>query len=190
MNELKKHWLLLSIVALLVVIKWGYIPLSDWQNALYFEVKQKQKRLLKSSRVLEKSDLYNQQNIQLQSSLAIANDVFFNEQDDSLFKLEQQKFVEQLLSKSNLTLTRIVWENTLESVEPKIKHYKMNVFFSGRATDMVRYVTELEQHKPYIEVSDFIFNIKKSHQAPLGNVSGNLTLNLYMKPVKQILVKG
>ena len=86
-----------------------------------------------------------------------------------------------MLSKLGLSLTRTVWENALESVEPQIKQYKMKVFFKGRTNDMVRYVTELEKHKPYIEVNDFIFNINKRNKEPFGSVSGNLTLSLYMK---------
>ena len=126
MKELKKHQFLLSVVALLIIIKWLYVPIVDWQDERYFEIK-------------------------------------------------------QMLSKLGLSLTRTVWENALESVEPQIKQYKMKVFFKGRTNDMVRYVTELEKHKPYIEVNDFIFNINKRNKEPFGSVSGNLTLSLYMK---------
>ena len=181
MKELKKHQFLLSVVALLIIIKWLYVPIVDWQDERYFEIKQKQNRLSKSSAVLKQSNVYSQKNDLLADSLAIANDIFVEKQDDSLFKLEQQKFVEQMLSKLGLSLTRTVWENALESVEPQIKQYKMKVFFKGRTNDMVRYVTELEKHKPYIEVNDFIFNINKRNKEPFGSVSGNLTLSLYMK---------
>ena len=62
MKELKKHQFLLSVVALLIIIKWLYVPIVDWQDERYFEIKQKQNRLSKSSAVLKQSNVYSQKN--------------------------------------------------------------------------------------------------------------------------------
>ena len=179
MNELKQHALLLSIVALLAAMKFIVVPIIEWQDAIFMEIQQQQKKLSKVGGVVNKKSELTQQNTELTQALAITEKVFFPTQTESSFQLKQQKMLEAMLEQYKLKSTRFGWKQSTELTDLSVKKYQLQVFLNGQTTDMVKLMAALEQYSPYIEVSEFIFTIKQQKEKKLGQVRGNLTLHLY-----------
>jgi hypothetical protein len=179
MNELKQHALLLSAVALLVIIKFIYLPISDWQSALYMEIQQQQKKLSQVGVVLSENDELLSQKVKLTQALTVAEQVFFPYQVEADFQLKQQIMLEKILEQHKLKLTRFGWENSRNLSALSVTHYQLQVFLSGNTLNFIQLMAALELQSPYIEVGDFVLNVQRQKAQDLGQVSGNLTLHLY-----------
>jgi len=179
MNEIKKHAVLLIILSILLIAKFIYIPIINWQNALHSEIQQQEKKLVKIDKVLRQKGKINQANFQLEKLLTIKTSVFFPSEEETKFQLKQQKMLESLFKKSKLKLTKFAWRRTQALASLSASHYKLQVNFSGKMSQLVQLMSAIESFTPYIEVSDFTFNIKRQKGPLLGMVTGNLILHLY-----------
>jgi len=179
MNELKKHAVLLSVLSLLLLVKFIYVPIVDWQNALYLNLQQQEKKLTKIDKVLKQKDKVTQANAQLDKLLAIKTSVFFSQAQESKFQLAQQKMIESLFEKNNVKVTKFAWRKTQQLVTLSANHYKVQVNIKGKTSDLVQLMSAVEHYTPYIEVSDFSLKVQRQKNLLLGTVSGNLTLHLY-----------
>jgi hypothetical protein len=179
MIETKKHAALLAVVSILLIAKFIYIPIVDWQNTLHSEIQQQEKKLTKIDKVLKQKGKVTQANAQLEKLLTIKKSVFFPQAEETKFQLKQQKMLENLFEKSQLKLTKFAWRRTQQIVNLSASHHKLQVYFSGKTSHLMQLMSAIESYTPYIEVSDFVLNVKRQKGSLLGMVSGNLILHLY-----------
>jgi len=181
MSELKQHAFLLIVVAVLLLAKFVYIPIIDWQDRTQANIIQQEKKLSKIQNILENKNLIVNENNQLTDALAITNQLFFDYQPPAAFKLSQQKKFEALLSENQLSLTQVAWEKSIDIDSLQVTHYKLGVYFKGGASNVVQFTSALEKNIPYLNVSDFVFSIKQLRGDYIGRFVGHIIVNLYVK---------
>jgi len=187
MEDLKKHALLLIILTFLLLAKFLYMPIIEWQNALIIEINTIEKKLRKIEGVLGNEEKILHANKQYEQQFAITKHLFFAQNSQATFKLQQQQMLEKVFEKSNIKITRFGWENTIPLVDLQVEHYPLKVYLSGKISDFVKLTTQLERYSPFIEVSGLVLVVKKQTSSNLGETKGNISLNLYAEylPIKQ-----
>jgi len=181
MAELKKHALLLSLLAILIISKFIIVPIFIWQQQLIIENSSQEKKLAKITRVLTKEGQVNVVNLKLTNELERIERLFFPYQSESAFKLSQQQAFEKLLEKHQLRSSNIGWQTATEYTEQALIRYQVNIRFSGQFVDVVAMYTELESLSPWLEIDNFNISTKSGKNGVIGNIKGGrVTVNLYM----------
>ena len=179
MAELRKHAMLLSILSLLILLKFIVLPVFAWQDALIEEISQSDKKITKINTVLENSERINQLNDSLNNALLPIESLLFNVTSEAQFKLEQQKMLEELLIKHDLKSQNIGWQTPTFLEEQSITRYPIKLSFNGKTIDTMKFITELESLQKLIEIVEFNMFLKGQNEDKLGSVNGNLTLHLF-----------
>jgi len=181
MAELKQHALLLMFIALLLVVKFIIIPVFDWQNDVLAKITLLEKKQHKIDKVLLHKDDNTQLNNQLTSVLKQVDGMFFPFQTEANFKLNQQKMLESLLTKHNLTTQNIGWKTSSSFAELDLVRYPIDIRFTGKTTDVIEFIAALEANKQRVEIKTFNLSFKGQREKSLGRINGNITLYLFLE---------
>jgi len=183
MAELKQHAWLLSLVALLLIVKFIIVPIFDWQDMKLAKIILLEKKQAKIDNVLTKKS--NNVNADLDLTLAQANKIFFSFQPSAAFKLEQQKMLESMLEKHKVKPINIGWKTSTFFEQLQITRYPLNVQFTGKTIDIIKFLTAIEAKENRIEIESLNLSIKGQRTNTLGRVNGSITLNFFMNSAQE-----
>jgi hypothetical protein len=179
MNELKQKSWLLILLAVLVVIKFIIVPIIDWQTDSLSEIALQQKKLNKMQYLLNNQQKITDQNRQIQHILDTAQTYFFHENDEASFKLNQQKLIEQLITKFSLSSQHIGWSEVIERSPHGIDKYQVEIKVKGKTVDVIRLMADIESHTPRIAISNFNLSLNNKLSNDLGTTDGKISLELF-----------
>lgn len=179
MAELKKHALLLSLLSLLLFVKFVLVPIYQWQEGKLYTVQMLQKKQQKIANILQYKNEEREKYITLKENVAKGESIFFPYQKESDFKLAQQKLIESFLVNNNVAASNIGWQVTSPLPEYKAINYQLKLQFSGEYLNVVNLIFSLEKNVQRIEIPDFNLNIQGQSGDKLGNINGWLIINFY-----------
>ncbi|MEW6989435.1 hypothetical protein AADZ91_01990 [Colwelliaceae bacterium 6441] len=179
MVELKKHAFLLIILTILIVVKFVFVPVFQWQDDKILNIKMLNKKHEKIENILLNQEEGNESYHALKDNVAQGESVFFAFQKESDFKLSQQKLVETLLQKHNVRALNIGWQVTSALPEYNAINYQLRVQFNGEHLDVFNFIFSLESNPKRISIHDFNLNINGQIDDKLGNINGWLIINFY-----------
>lgn len=179
MQELKKHAALLVIIGLLSILKFVIVPIFDWQNDALLNIGLLEKKQNKIERLISNQKQAVGDDVKLSEIVNKSEAVFFVQHNESTFKLQQQKKIEDLLSKHNITASNFGWQATKEYVKISAKSYQLLINFSGQSYDVLALMLALETNPKLIGISDFNLRIKGQSKESMGMITGRFTLQLY-----------
>lgn len=180
MTELKKHGLLLSLLAILLLAKFLLIPVIEWQDTITSDIQLLEKKSQKVDRVIAGESNTNKINLLLSEEVAKGNKLFFSHQTQSKFKLGQQKLIESLLDEYQIKSQNIGWQTPSELASLQVIRHPLQLRFSGKTLDVIKFIASVEKSQEKIEVSDFNLSLKRQSENSLGQCDGRLTLNFYV----------
>jgi hypothetical protein len=180
-EKLSPYRYYLITVSILIVIKFVFMPIIQWQNSLLADIALLKNKSSKIELLLNNQHETEQLLSTYTAVLKPMAHIFNEKRPESDFKLAQQKWLESLMEKHGISIKNTSWQlvSTIES--PKVKQFQLKVNFSGKTEDLRRIMQSLESQTPLVYVNDFLINIKKQSKTRLGSVSGSLTLHFYMK---------
>jgi hypothetical protein len=180
-EKLSPYRYYLITVSILIVIKFVFMPIIQWQNSLLADIALLKNKSSKIELLLNNQHETEQLLSTYTAVLKPMANIFNEKRPESDFKLAQQKWLESLMEKHGISIKNTSWQlvSTIES--PKVKQFQLKVNFSGKTEDLRRIMQSLESQTPLVYVNDFLINIKKQSKTRLGSVSGSLTLHFYMK---------
>jgi Tfp pilus assembly protein PilO len=181
MAELQKYRLLLSVIAILLAIKFVVIPIFSWQATQLADLQQLEKRQNKIAKVLKQQNSNSQLNAALSVQLNHAKPLFFSYQLETAFKLSQQKKIEALLTKHELKSQNIGWQTSTRLTELGMVRYPIKVSVSGKGSNIIEFITAIETNSQYIKVDEFNLSFKGQRDKSLGRISGFITLHLFVE---------
>ena len=185
MAELKKHGFLLSVLAVLLVAKFVLVPVIEWQDAMIADIQLLEKKSQKVARVISGESNTNEINLLLSEEVAKGNKLFYPHQAQSKFKLQQQKLIESLLAEHQLKSQNIGWQTPSELTFIQVDKHPLQLRFSGKTLDVMKFIAAIEKLEKKIEVSDFNLSLKKQNENSLGQCDGRLTVNFYVNSTTQ-----
>jgi hypothetical protein len=177
MADLKKHALLLSLMAMLLVAKFIVVPIFAWQQQVVSDIASKQKKLTKVDNLLAEEQGFTQVNQELSEQLSVAEQLFYPYQSSAAFKLAQQQYFEGLVTKHQVDLSTFSWQNMSEDKALQITRYQVQIKLKGNVSNIVTLITELESQAQRIEVHNFNISLKGQNQQSLGKTR-NARVNL------------
>jgi len=181
MAELKEHAWLLALLTLLLVAKFIIVPIYQWQDTALSEINLLEKKQGKISKVLKGKDDTTKLKYDLEAALQQTDGLIFPFQADAKFKLNQQKMLESLLSKHNLTIQHVGWQVARSKDSLLLISYPIFIRFSGKTTDVVKFLAAIEMNPQRIGVEEFNFSFKRQSDKALGRINGSVTLMLFME---------
>lgn len=186
MTELKQHTLLLAFITLLLLAKFIIVPIYAWQDQQLADISLLEKKQAKISAVLTAQDKVTQLNKALDSALKQSENLIFPYQEDAKFKLNQQKTLETLLSKFNLTVQHVGWQAVRSKDHSQFTSYPILIRFSGKTDQVVQFLAAAEMNTQRIEVNELNFTLKGQKANALGRITGSITLMLFMEKTPKV----
>jgi hypothetical protein len=185
MEDLKKHALLLTVLAILLSVKFIMVPIFSWQDEVLSDIHRQEKQLLKVAKVLNNDGQVNELGQQVIIDLAAAEKLFFPLNSESSFKLAQQQLIEGYITKHKVALTNLGWQSATELKESALMRYQLSIRFDGLFVDIVTLFAELENHSPWLQIAEFNLSSKAQSSDDIGYIKGGrAVINLYMNTSK------
>jgi len=181
MAALKQHALALSLIALLVLIKFVIIPTLAWQELTISSNQLLQQRLNKSSYALNNEIQMQSDLIEITAQLLKIKAILFNYQSKSRFQLTEQKKLESLFEQHNIEITRLAWKLELPLPQWQVVQHEIRFDIKGLVVDLQKLQATLDSRVQWYNNDDFNFKFDKRRGNKLGKVTGRMTIKLYMK---------
>lgn len=179
--DLKKHVILLSVLCILLCIKFIFFPIIEWQDNQLFEINNLRKQQHKVDNVILNHAKTNKLNLVLDENIKIINDVYFSPELESTFKITQQKWLEKVLRDNHLKIMNLGWQAKVVNDEGNIVIHHLQVSLSGQSVDVIKFIGVIESNKQLIFINDFNMTIKNQNEKSLGKMTGRLNLKFFMR---------
>ena len=164
---MNRNKFMLSILALLVFLRFVLVPWIEWQDEKNIELQTLTKRLVRSEallaardEVLAQSEVAKQKSSDLKLGLAITSDT-------AQYKVEFQEDLQAKLDAMNVQLSSFEWLSEQEIGAFAIKTGRVNVRFKGAVADIVQAHAMLEIDFPGLVVKD----LRANWQGPFNEYS-------------------
>lgn len=174
--------LMLGLILLLATIKFGVVPLLEWQEAKVVSIGKLEERLLKTERLLlNKDETLSTINTISQEISAYDELIFKPSSDEVQFKLGQQEIIEELFTKNGLSVSRTSWLTSVQKVG--YEELMMEMTVTGSFKQLMRALLVSETMKPKIALANFTLNVSRMRASSkrLGRVSGKITFTVWRK---------
>ena len=185
METLKQYSVLLSLLALLLVLKLVVVPVLDWQEAQLTEIRQLERKQSRVDNLFDRLDEDSQLSRQLDTYLEKAETLFFPMQSASAFKLRQQKWVEQLVGKHQLQLKNIGWEKSVVIDSVQLERFQLKLTYSGKSENVLALHKDLESQPHWMVLDQINYNFKGQNQERLGQITARVTLHFFVNQQEQ-----
>ncbi len=180
MNELKKHALALSLIAILIIIKFLFIPIIDWQNEKQSRLALLERKIAKIDVLMQgKEEISNWKNVLEQQLVNLSND-FYAKQDGEKFKRQQQKLIEAEVKAFNLKMNNIGWKTTIDNPVAPLTQYSVSYSFTGQGTEVINYLLSINAADKYSEIAEFNATFARKYPGQIGRLTIRLRRTFYM----------
>lgn len=98
MNLLNDRRALLGIVGILMLLRFGLVPLLEWQNEKWQQISSLNQRLEKSEALIERTEFIAKLETKLEAQVEKQQAQFVSGRTDDAIQLQQQKKSSRLLS--------------------------------------------------------------------------------------------
>lgn len=162
----RKHIIGLSLISLLVFIKYAILPIFDWQAERIESLNQKQTLFAKQQGLVESIDAMKAANSTYQSQLSAWEQQFYSAPTESEFPPLVANQIQTLAEDNAITLVRSSWGDVTEG---NIASINMRLVIKGSFAKTVSFLNDLESlDKVFIvESAYYTYNIRKSGEVNL-----------------------
>jgi hypothetical protein len=179
MQDIKKHKIALSLIALLLIIKFVFVPVFEWQNETLLEVDLLQKQVSRIDNVLNNRQEIESYGDSLANSLAFSSELFLVSSDVSTFELEQQQWLELKIGEYELIAKNIGWSPSQKHAGSNLVAHNVQLNIDGNTSNIIKFIQDLQSQKYYIGVQAFNIRFKSQSGQSLGTGVTRLNLIFY-----------
>jgi hypothetical protein len=165
---------LLALLMILVFIRFGLVPLIEWQDGRHEQLERKLLQYEKIVQTIESVDVYTETLADFNVSLERASNYFYADSDRA--KLEVQKEIEEVFLVNDLVIKEFNW--VIDSNGP-VRTLRASVRFSGSIQSMIKTFWGVERLPRLVRVMDWEQRVDQSSDQGLGLTSGRVTLEAY-----------
>lgn len=182
MNLSSTQKVLISIMSLLLLVKFFWLPWQDWQSALIEELQLKEKQLNKMHVMLA-----NKQNVgnvaeDLNSQLSGIRQYIYRNNDNSRFKIQIQEKMQSLASEYNLRVAQFSWIDSGLLIDGVVRE-TLDLRLSGKVADLVRFHSTIESEQKSHSIVYFNFNFPRAKLGTPSSFSGNLRIEFVSEAI-------
>jgi hypothetical protein len=179
MQAFKQYQLHLTLVAILLSLKFVVVPLFEWQDQQLLEIQLLNNKINRIDNVLNNRAQILEHQSALKQMLADNSNVFFKTDTSTTFQLEQQQWLENKIKQHELDVSNIGWapQQTLEEFNLTAHLVQLNI--DGKSNKVFKFLQELQAQKKYIAIQAFSVNFKSQNASNLGSARVRLNLAFY-----------
>ncbi len=174
--ESNNNKLLLSLVAVLLLIKFAVMPIFDWQAEKIDQINSLHKREVKAAELLAQKEHLMQQVQLVEKKLADQQQAFPTFATSEDFRLETQKLLEELLKKHELNVKQIFWRNNKDvDVMEGMYKARVSVRMYGKVKDFALLHADVVTDTPSVKVVAMGLQTKQQSKTSAGTFKGVIT---------------
>lgn len=166
--------LLLSIVGVLFLLKFVFVPVLDWQDRAIIETAALQTKIEKSQAYITELPEMREYKAQLQVTLNELKHSVDTYNDPSRYQISKQKQLEALCKEHKLTMTSTNWQDVVKTETGST--FQLQVQFKGMLRDFITLHMQLNAMGPSVEVRNLGLNMRSQSAKSLGSVTGNMVI--------------
>lgn len=172
--------LMLIAAVLLSAIKFGLLPVLEWQDDVLQQIAAVEKRNFKSQKLLEDKDQLEMKMVQIgagYNKLAQSLPVY---PDQSSYRLETQLMIEQVLKIDDFHTKQFFWRTDLDKNHfGNLYSSSFNIDFIGSAKKFVLLQTKIAANYPEFRVLNMSNRLSGYSETSLGKIDATLTIEAY-----------
>ncbi|GIU46053.1 hypothetical protein [Shewanella algidipiscicola] len=181
MQELIKYKRYLILVAVLVLMKFVWVPLWETKQDNWQQQQQAQSNLNKTRALLALKDEMLVRKTTMSVRLEQAESGFAQTASITSYKLTAQSKLESLFKRHNIELSNSSWRDGLKTND--IQTLLLDIRFTGSLKQYLSLLQELQQNGDFANVSldSNQLSIRGQTSDKLGSVNGQVSLKLAVK---------
>lgn len=163
---------LLLILSLIIVIKFVFYPIIDWQNEKIQKLSVVNKRLDKSIGFVNRLPTLQKEKEEMDAYLATLKLDVDTYQEISAYQLTKQKEVELLFSNNKLKIVSFNWQDIIATENGS--QLKLMVKYSGKLKDFIKLHMAMSKFNRSTEITNLGLNTRGQKENSLGVFTGNI----------------
>jgi hypothetical protein len=181
MAALSKYKKLLIMLGLLLLAKFIWVPVWEHKQNQWAQLSQGQHNLNKTQALIALSEQMKQREEEISWQLASIENLIPETENLASYKLASQNTIESLFQKHNLILDRTAWRDGVN--QQNIHKLFFDLHFNGKLKNYLSLTHNLATASALFNISIFEenLNITGQESGTLGQVSGNVSLQLSVK---------
>lgn len=176
MQPQNKRKLMLGVLAVLLLTRFIFVPIFDWQQEQIDQIEEKEQRLVKTNNIITRLPQVELALAQLKESNQKQETRYFKQPLSNTFKLQLQQNAEKLFAEYELKVTNFNW---VAEIPDKITQARAKISFEGATKDFAKLQLEIAQRSKLLNIAQWTMHIKRMNDHSLGNVKGNILLTAY-----------
>ncbi|TMP45687.1 hypothetical protein CWB96_10915 [Pseudoalteromonas citrea] len=183
MKELQQHMTLLLVVISLVMVKFIFMPLYEWQLELQSEISLLNNKVVKSQVAINNASQVEGRQRHIEQRLNEQKALIYSYDETNRFQLARQKWLEKLFLDHEILIHNLGWQPVLALKDFSLLQHEVRVHFESNVVDLQKVQLALERHEKWINNNNFNyrFNDLDIEKVGLGKVSGRASLRFYME---------
>lgn len=179
MDELKKHQNSLLVILLLIVVKFIFMPIIEWQNDVLNHVALQEKKLAKVERLIVNTELMKNALSKLHAESSVVHGFFYQDQDINTLQRAIQKDIEAKLKSNNIRINSAGWKKEVKKEGSEIVSMKLDLRVQGAADQLTAFFIAYQTMNTKFNISqlNMIFNSNKVHKN--GRASANFSFEFF-----------
>lgn len=174
---LKNQYLLL-VLGFLLLLKFVWVPVQEWQSESILEIELKTKQLNKMRLMLGASDQISEADAKTQALLEEAKSAIPTTSNVEEFKLSMQQIVEAFAKDKGLRVQRYSWSPSNQAMQGVIKEI-LELRLSGSMQDLIAFQNEIEMQNQLINTEHLNINVTKSKSGKPSRFRGVVRIGFY-----------
>ncbi|ASI97588.1 GspMb/PilO family protein [Vibrio rotiferianus] len=166
MNLLNDRRALLGIVGILMLLRFGLVPLLEWQNEKWQQISSLNQRLEKSEALIERTEFIAKLETKLEAQVEKQQAQFVSGRTDDAIQLQQQKKIESLIKQHDLKMANTRWLGSVP--QGNYTEYRLEVGLNGKISDFIGFLQSLEQQATPIRLQGWIINMRGMSEGSIG----------------------
>ena len=180
MSEFKKYKYPLLVILVLCIFKFIVVPSFTWQDTLIAENKLLQRKVQKVRYLLADESQLTAQLVKEQKQLNKVTQYFDSYQDEQVFRLAQQKIIEQQLSTFELKSSSIGWQNVVKIPNTPLTRFQLQYSFSGKGEQIIAYLLAQQSLKKWHDIESLNINVRRQKAGRVGQMTVTTRVSFFM----------
>lgn len=171
-----KHYLILLMA--LLIANYVILPLNDWQITQQQTLELLEKKQNKTQMLLQNSESFNLQTIELNKQLAVANQVLFNSKDEATFRQVAQSKIESILTEAECKIERIGFKGST-ALNHNIEKWNLEIKYKGDAVCLLKTTRAIESMQPHVRIVDYNINHRGLTKEAAGDFNAKIEVSVW-----------
>ncbi|WP_076411001.1 hypothetical protein [Shewanella sp. UCD-KL12] len=163
--------LLLSLLAVLFVLRFVVVPIFDWQNATIEETNSLQNKLDKSAAYIDDLPKLRAFGDELTAALAARHQASETYNDIGRYQIAKQRQFEQMFTANNIEIRSSNWLDPIATAKGVTLQLRLQ--FSGQVNQFIQLHTQIAALGDSVHVTNLSLTMSGQTPESLGTFSGN-----------------